>query len=182
MTRLGNAVQQFLDLRDWTDEIEDNEDKGSSRLKTGLVVDGQSCRLFIDTFEQTDSISLYLYPPFRMKLSNYAEACMLVNAINYGLRVARFEIDPSDGELRLVVAVDLHGAEVGGAFVDGMLGAASWTLDRWMVALAAVGVTGRKAVEVLEADKREHEEEEAEAEVPDASSPLLASAGSGLAH
>ena len=182
MTRLGNVVQQFLDLNDWSDVIEDNEDKGSSLLRTCLEVDGQSCRLIVDTFEKTESIGVYLYPPFRMNLANYAEACMLVNAINYQLRVARFEIDPADGEVRLLVAVDLHGAEVGGAFVDGMVGAASWTLQRWLVALAAVGVAGRKASEVLEADKQEREEEAATGGAHTALPSPVIGAGSGLPH
>ena len=154
MTRLGEVVKQFLAQMEWDDELEDDESVGKSRLATGVRIAGQPCRLYIDTNEQTDSISVTLYPPFRVGEGQYAEGCMLINAINYQTRHGRLEIDPSDGELRVVVSADVEGAEPTAQFISVMLNAAEWMVRHWLPELAAVSLCGRKAAEVLEAYER----------------------------
>ena len=160
MTRLGEVVKQFLAQMEWDDDLDDDETAGKCRLSTGLRIAGQPCRLYVDTSEQTDSIAVTVYPPFRVAESQYAEGCMLINAINYQTRHGRFEIDPSDGELRVVVSADIEGASPTGQFIAGMLNAAEWMIRNWLSELAAVSLCGRKAAEVLE----EHERREAAAE------------------
>lgn len=153
MTRLGKLIAQFLERMDWHDEIEEDEPAGRVRLETRIRVAGQSCRLHVEASERSDSIALVMYPPFRVVEGQYAEACMLVNAINHRSRHGRFEIDPSDGELRFVVSADVEGAEPTGQFIVAMLNIANWMLERWLGELAAVSLSGRKAAEVLEASE-----------------------------
>lgn len=166
MSKLGTVLQEFLDLNEWNDEIEDDEASGKARLNTRLTVAGQSCRLYIDAFDDgqtAPSLSLFIYTPFRVNLENYSEACMVVNAINYQSRFVRFEINPSGGDLRAVASTDLRGAQVSGQHVDAMLDAAVWCTDHWMPTLAAVAISGRSAADVL----KEHDESEEETDKPE---------------
>ena len=162
MTRLGSVVKQCLDEMGWTDEVRDDEDAGESRMSTPLEVAGQSCRLYVDTDEGNDSISVFLYPPFRVCEDNHVQACVLVNAINYRTRVAHLEISPGDGAIRALVAIDVEGSEPCGLCVNVMLRAVNAILKRWMWALAAVAIAGRAAQDVLDEYERRSAEEQAQ--------------------
>ena len=151
MTRLAQVVQEALDHLDWQDTIDDDEAAGQSQVATGAIIDGQPCDIFINTHEQQDAISVFVYLPFRVKAAHYPEACMLVNAINVDARHGHLEILPETGKLRLVVSADVEGASPGGIFVVRMLQCGEAIISHWLGALAAVAVTGRPAAEVLAA-------------------------------
>ena len=70
---------------------------------------------------QSDSISVFLYLPFRVKTAHYPEACMLVNAIKADARHGHLEIVAESGRIRLVVSDDVEGANPTGVFVMRML-------------------------------------------------------------
>lgn len=149
MTRLARIVQDALDQLDWTDEIDDDEATGQSHVATTALIDEQSCRVFIDTNEEQDAISVFLYPPFYVKAAHYPEACLLVNAINVQVRHGHLEIVPDAGLLRVVLSADVEGASPTGLFVVRMLQCGHAVLGEWLGALAAVGICGRPAATVL---------------------------------
>jgi len=164
MTRLAAIVQEALDYFEWTDDIADDEDAGSSRVETGAMVAGQPCEIYIDTNEQLDAISVYVYPPFRVRDEYYTQACVLINTINAKARHGHLEILQDSGRMRLVVSADVEGASPTGIFVVRMLQLADAILSHWMWALAAVAVGGQTADELLAAAaRREGEDETVEA-------------------
>ena len=149
MTRLSAIVQDALDQLEWEDEITVDEAADTSQLHTVVHIDDQPCKVYIDTHEQSDSISVFLYLPFRVKTAHYPEACMLINAINADARHGHLEILAESGRIRLVVSADVEGANPTGVFVVRMLQCGEAILSHWIGALAAVAVTGRPAKEVL---------------------------------
>lgn len=164
MTRLAAIVQEALDDLEWTDEIEDDEEAGKSRVTTGAMVAGQPCDIYIDTHEQHDAISIYIYLPFRVAAENYPQACMLINAINVDARHGHLEILRDGGRIRLVASADVEGAAPTGIFVVRMIQSADAILSHWMWALAAVAVSGQTADALLaEAARRDGEDETVEA-------------------
>ncbi len=164
MTRLAAIVQEALDYFEWTDDIADDEDAGSSRVETGAMVAGQPCEIFIDTDEQLDAISVYVYLPFRVKAEHYTQACVLINTINAKARHGHLEILQDSGRIRLVVSADIEGASPTGIFVVRMVQLADAILSHWMWALAAVAVSGQTADELLaEEARREGGDETVEA-------------------
>jgi hypothetical protein len=163
MTRLAAIVQEALDYFEWTDEIEDDEEAGKSRVTTGAMVEGQPCDIYIDTHEQLDAISIFFYLPFRVTAKNYPQACMLINAINVKARHGHLEILQDGGRIRLVASADIEGATPTGIFVVRMVQLADATLSDWMWALAAVAVSGQTADALLaEAARREGGDETVE--------------------
>ncbi len=164
MTRLAAIVQEALDYFEWTDEIDDDEEAGKSRVTTGAMVAGQPCDIYIDTYEQLDAISLYVYLPFRVAAENYPQACMLINAINVDARHGHLEILRDGGRIRLVASADVEGATPTGIFVVRMVQLADAILAHWMWALAAVAVCGQTADALLtEAASRQGGDESVEA-------------------
>ena len=149
MTRLALIVQDALDQLEWQDEITVDEAAGTSQLKTLVNLEDQSCTVYIDTHEASDSISVYLYLPFCVMTAHYPEACMLVNAINTDARHGHLEIVADSGRIRLVVSADVEGANPTGLFVVRMLQCGQALLSHWMGALAAVAISGHPAAAVL---------------------------------
>ncbi len=149
MTPLALIVQDALDQLEWQDEISVDEAAGTSQLKTLVDLEDQSCPVYIDTHEASDSISVFLYLPFCVKAAHYPEACMLVNAINTAARHGHLEIVADSGRIRLVVSADVEGANPTGLFVVRMLQCGQALLSHWMGALAAVAISGRPAAAVL---------------------------------
>ena len=149
MTTLSLIVQDALDQLEWQDEITVDEAAGTSQLKTLVNLEDQSCTIYIDTHEASDSISVFLYLPFCVKAAHYPEACMLVNAINTDARHGHLEIVADSGRIRLVVSSDVEGANPTGLFVVRMLQCGQALLSHWIGALAAVAISGRPAAAVL---------------------------------
>lgn len=149
MTPLALIVQDALDQLEWQDEISVDEAAGTSQLKTLVDLEDQSCTVYIDTHEASDSISVFLYLPFCVKAAHYPEACMLVNAINAAARHGHLEIVAESGRIRLVVSAEVEGANPTGLLVVRMLQCGQALLSHWIGALAAVAISGRPAAAVL---------------------------------
>ena len=184
MTRLAAIVQEALDDLEWTDEIEDDEEAGKSRVTTGAMVAGQPCNIFIDTHEQLDAISLYIYLPFCVTAENYPQACMLINSINVQARHGHLEILRDGGRIRLVASADVEGAAPTGIFVVRMVQLADAILSHWMWALAAVAVSGQTADALLaEAARREGGDETVEeSAAEETAKPALRQAAATTLH
>lgn len=162
MTRLAHIVHEFLELMEWTGDVEDDEAEGRCRLETGAYIGGQPCRVYVDTHDESDTVAFFVYLPFHANRAWHAEACVLANAINHRVRHGRLEIDPEDGELRFVVSADAEGVEPNGRFVRSMALIAKAVLSHWMGPIAAVCVCGRKAADVLAEEEAEEDAQEAE--------------------
>ncbi len=150
MTQLGHLLQEFLDLTGWKGDVHAEEGGDVCRLETGAMVDDQSCRVHATTVDSLDSIAIFVFPPFRVRQAKYAEACKLVNAINYQTAHGRLEIDPTDGELRYRDSADVEFCEPSAPFIRSMVLFGGAFLTKWMPALAEVAMTARGADEILE--------------------------------
>ena len=153
MTKLGHLLQEFLDLTGWSGEIWTEENGDVHHLGTGATIDDQPCRIHVSTVDSLDSLAVFVYPPFRVKPSKHAEACKLINAINYQTLHGRFEIDPGDGELRYCNSADVEFCQPTAAFVRSMVLCGGGILTGWMPALAEVAMTEHTADGILAQSK-----------------------------
>lgn len=151
MSKLTLAVQQFLDLMNWEDEIRVDEDRRTSSMATCVTVDAQPCDLFVETDDGVDVIAVFLYAPFRVRPEKLVEACVLANEINVRSRIGHVEIVPEDGRIRYVHTVDFEDCEPTGTAVRNMVQAGFSLFRRRLGQLAEVAMTPRTAAEVLAA-------------------------------
>lgn len=163
MSALINAVQQFLDSMDWKDEIQIDEEQGRSTMATSILVEQQPCRLFVETADRTDLISVFLYAPFHVRADKITQACVLANAINLRNRVGHIEIMADDGRIRFVHTMDFEGCTPSGTAVHNMVDAGLALFSRRLGQLAEVAMTPRGAAEILAAEKTEQAAPAAEA-------------------
>jgi len=149
MSKLTHAVQQFLDLMNWEDEIRVDEERGTSTMATGVTIDAQPCELYVETNESVDVIAVFLYAPFRVRPEKFVEACVLANEINVRSRIGHLEVLPQDGRVRYVQAVDFEDCEPSGTAVQNMVQAGIASFRRRLGQLAEVAMTPRTAAEIL---------------------------------
>ena len=173
MTRLGNYLREYVDLMEWSDEVHDNERAGGARLRVSLLVDGQPCRLQVETSESNQSIHVALCLPFRVRPEKFTQACVLANGINRVSRHGRLEIDPADGALRYVNAASVQFIEPNAAFLRSMTDSAAGFLAYWMWAIAEVAISERDAGEILADEERRQRARSGEVE------PLVERVSSG---
>lgn len=160
MTRLAKTLEEFLEKQGWKDEITEDEERGFAQLGTRIRIENQPCRLFVDTHDELDSIAAYCYLPFNTLAANVVQTCALLNTINRRQRYTRIEVDPDDGELRVVMWADFTGLEPTGENVDVMVDLCLSVPRRWMGTIAEVALAGRTAEEAVAA--RDAEEESGE--------------------
>jgi hypothetical protein len=157
MSRLGPLIQQLLDILEWHDEYKDDAAGGRATLGTSIQINGQHCRIFVETFDETNDAHVYVHVPFALPATQYAEGCMLANEINRMSRHGRLEIDRRDGEIRFVVTANFTGAQPTGQTLVKMLRLANATIRYWMIALGEVCITGLTAAEAIAAQDRRDE-------------------------
>ena len=155
MTRLAKPLKEFIEEQDWKDEITEDEERGFAQLSTRIRIANQSCRLFIDTHDERDAIAVHCYLPFNALPDNVVQTCVLANAINRRHRYTRLEIDPDDGELRIVMWTNFADLEPTGRNVDIMVDFCLSIPREWMGTIAEVALAGKPAEQVIAAREAE---------------------------
>lgn len=156
------VIQEFLDGREWEDEIRIDEEKQSAHVVCsvdfGEYKDG---RLFIDASDTTSLYGVFFYYPFKCKESKFAEMCVLLNRIHNNHPYGRYELLISDGSIRWMQNVDFEGAEPTGQSIELMVHPGWEALSYWAETIAAVALTktsADEAIEQLVAQEKSHRE------------------------
>lgn len=151
MTRLARPLKDFLAEQEWTEEVTEEGADGFAQLAVRLLVANQSCRLYVDARDENDSVAAFCYLPFNALPGNLVQTCVLLNGLNRRMRFAHAEVDPEDGELRILAAARFDGLEVTGRHVDDLVEACLGPAGHWMGVIAEVALAGRPAQEALAA-------------------------------
>lgn len=162
MTKLAKAVTGFIEQMGWENEVDDNDEAGTSRLAARAMVVNQLCRIFVDTDDNAHTVAVFFYLPFRARNDKITETCVLLNEINGNTRYGHLEVDLEDGEIRMAHKVDFEHAEATGEAVRKMADSIAATLENWMPEIAEVAMTERGARQVL-AEEAEREAARAQA-------------------
>ena len=145
------VLQEFLDGREWEDEIRVNEENQSVQVVCsvdfGEYKDG---RLFIDASDTNSMYGVFFYYPFKCKESKFTEMCVLLNRIHNLHPYGRYELLTSDGGIRWMQNVDFEGAEPSGQSIELMVGPGWQALSYWAETIAAVALTKVSAEEAYQ--------------------------------
>jgi hypothetical protein len=151
MTKPTRILMDYAEQTQTEDGIEHDQARGTAMFESGLLIQAQPCRLFITAIDRTQSLSAFLYPPFRVRPDKLIDACVLANTINLHAGHSHLEIDPRSGQIRAVSSQDLDGCDANVQAVRNLLSAVNTLLERHMAALAEVALTGRTAGEIQSA-------------------------------
>lgn len=161
--RLADKVQEWLDQNEWTDVIDRNEENQKSQLNITYGINNQPFDLYIETDEQKEWVSLYVYAPFNALPGKYKDCMSLFNRINANNFIGAFCLTTS-GRIQFRQAIDIEDSDPSPMMIENMLNFGSSLIDQWFNEIASVALTKKTVQEVFaELDGSSVDEEE----VPD---------------
>ena len=162
--RLADKVQEWLDAREWKDEIQRNEDDQVSQMQCNYGINDQKFRLYIETTEKKDWIEVYLYAPIKVTEKKKTECAILFNYINSRIVIGALHFTP-DGSIRFRHVIDVEDSEPSIKMIDNMLGVSVNVFENWFEEISAVALTKTTAQQII--DDLEKEDDDEDEEVPD---------------
>ena len=150
--RLAKLIEEFVAEQDWgNDEVERDEEAGTSRLRTNLAISNQSFRLFIESDEAREMLFLYLYPPFSVIEGKSVDACLLFNYLNDQFNYRGRLIVSDTGTICYKDIIDVEKIEPNTAMIDNMLCSGQNLFVYHIEAIAAIALT-KKTYEAIRAE------------------------------
>ena len=124
--KLAILVEEFVTGMGWEGEL-DTEEKYDAETgyrvitQIPLTIENQLFRLYIDAIEESEWLSLTIYPPYRVNEGKYVDACMLFNYFNcyysYGGRIAVED----NGTIRYRQIIDVSETEPSKRLIHNMM-------------------------------------------------------------
>lgn len=103
-TEIAFAITDFLQQDDWNYQFDDKREL--IRMGVNLKNKMGSAQYFIDLRE--DKYLVFLVMPVKADAESRPAVLDLINRINYDMIFSNFEMDMSDGEVRIRMAVDCN--------------------------------------------------------------------------
>jgi len=160
--RLTGVLALWLKEQEWEDEVEIEDDRQFSRVRTHFDINDQAHRLFLECNERAERFFVYLYSPLKMPVSRIADTAIILNRINMRITLGRFACR-DDGESQSVQfksVIDVEGAEFATEQISNMASAAVEVFQHYGEVFTALALTKKLAKEIW--DDFLNAEEEAE--------------------
>lgn len=160
------TLKQFLELREWNDELIVDDENKKVILSTGVGIEGQSGRAIIEA-QDDDIIRFYFYyMNFRVKESSVEQMNILLSMLNSRIFIGCLTLvgPPQERMVRWEHVVDFEGATLTGMTIQRNFQPGWHTLENCMNPVSAVALTSQTAIDAL----REHDAEVAKAEAAEA--------------
>lgn len=163
--RLADKVQEWLDAKEWEDEIRKDEDEQTSVMSTLFEIHEQTFNLYVETDEKRDWIKLFFYAPVKVKENKRSECAELFNFISSRFSIGSLHFT-DDGRIRFRHIVDFENTEPSVQAINNMLNSATAIFEEWFEAISSVALTKMTAQQVID-DLEKSQEEEKDEEVPE---------------
>lgn len=106
-------IQNFIDLREWEDEIIYNESTEEWYINTGVSIGEHTGRLIVEGRDSTGIVGIFFYFLTKCKENKLEEMAKLLNWANYSSFLGNFEC-LSDGTVRWKLKFDCENAALTG--------------------------------------------------------------------
>jgi len=160
-----DLLQEWLDAREWEDTPEYDEDGKEWFVRTRISLGGQSYQFFLQIAEETQLITLYLYPPYPLKSSKCGEFLELLNWLHRTITMGRFFVT-DDGVIAYKNCMDIEGASPTALTIERMVFPALEWCAQYDGMLSAVAVTNRTTAQAYADYEKATEAAEKESEAP----------------
>ncbi|NJL72654.1 MAG: YbjN domain-containing protein [Candidatus Competibacteraceae bacterium] len=143
------VLKRHLDSHEWNYEA--HEDR--KVCETGFTGENVQVRIFLVIDEDDDLMQCFAILPFRVAEAQRARICELICRMNFGLKVGKFELDLSDGEVRHHASSGFLAGVLPDEVISLVLAAVLLTTDRFYPAFMQVlfaGVSPKDACDAIE--------------------------------
>lgn len=170
-----DTMKEFMEFREWNDELIFDEENGKVVLSTGVNIENQSGRAIVEARNNDIFEFFFYYVNFTVKESNMDQIEILLSKINRNIFIGCLEVvgDVDDRRVRWRHRVDFEGASPTGLTLSRNFQPGWDTLESFINPIAAVALTKQSAADALS-------EHEAEVEKARAAENSSANAGDGV--
>lgn len=141
-------LKDFLDAREWTDELEVDQATLQVSLGTGIDIGSQSGRLIIEADCKSAVIDVYIYYELKCKEAKLDQLTLLLNGIHQRWAYGRFVVFPS-GQIRWQHRVDFEDASPTGNSINNIVRPGWEAVGMFADVISAVALTKQTAEEAL---------------------------------
>ena len=141
--RLTSVLRDWMEKREWEDEIDINGDRDFAEVIAWYVMGGQKHPLHLEANELKECFDIYLYTPFNVPPARMADMSRLLNRINLCIGIGRLCCldEGLTNPVQYKVGIDVEGAPFAPQHIENMLAAGGRILDHYGQLLATVALT-----------------------------------------
>lgn len=144
------VLDEFLELREWTDEYKVDDEEQSVFLKTEIkITEGHSGNLIIEASDKTDCYDVFIYLGIACKENKLDELAVLFNLLHRRWSFGRFMFFES-GNIRWAHRVDFEGSTPTGTSLNRIVAPGWAALEEFADVIASVALTKQSALDALQ--------------------------------
>ncbi len=138
--RLADKVQEWLNEREWDEEIILDEENETSSVNFRYIIKDQSVEIFIETDEKLDLLKFYFYAPFNALPQKFIDCAVLFNHINAFYRGGSITLD-YDGNIRWCYFIGFQETDPSIRTISNAFNAGGQLFDEWFDEISEVALT-----------------------------------------
>ena len=142
-------IREFLEARDWDDELEIASENMTTSLNTSVNYEGGTLKLIIEAYDSSDLVDVFIYYGFNAKKSKLEETTRLMNDLNLRWRAGTF-MALTDGRVRWHHRVDFEGSQPTGKSIEQMVSAGFAAVEKFSDVVSSVAITKQTALSAIE--------------------------------
>jgi len=143
------VLNEFLKLREWTDELNVDPETSIISLNTEIQIEGQDGRLIIEANPESQIVDVFIYYSIMCRENKINELALLMNQIHHRWAFGRFEVYES-GHIRWRQRYDFEGTKPTGLSIDRIVQPGWDAVGKFFDLIAAVALTKTTALQAIE--------------------------------
>ena len=147
--KLAAKVQEWITLNEWNDKISYDDENQTSSVNFIYIINKQPFKVWVETDENKDMISVYVYAPFNALPNKRHDCAMLFNHINNNTIWGAIACDDENGSIRWRHSVDFEGTDPSTAAIENAFRVGGNIFNKWYVEITSVALTKVTAQELI---------------------------------
>jgi hypothetical protein len=143
-----NLLNDFLSIREWTDELEDDAESSVMTLSTGIKCGDQGGRLILTGNYGNGLIDVFIYLDQQCKEGKLDQMAVLLNGIHQRWSYGRFMVF-SDGYVRWQHRVDFEGCNPTADTINNIVQVGWDVMSLYSDTIITVALTKQSAADAL---------------------------------
>ena len=148
--KLAAKVQECIAINEWNDKILCDDENKTSSVSFIYIINKQSFKIWLETDENKDMISVYVYAPFNALPNKRHDCSMLFNHINNNTVWGSIACDDENGSIRWRHSVDFEDTDPSIAAIENAFRVGGNIFNKWYDEITAVALTKTTAQEVID--------------------------------
>ncbi len=148
--KLAAKVQEWLTQNEWNDKISYDDENQTSSVSFIYIINKQPFKVWVETDENKDMISVYVYAPFNALPNKRHDCSMLFNHINNNTVWGSIACDDENGSIRWRHSVDFEGSDPSAAAIENAFRVGGNIFSKWFGEITSVALTKTTAQEVID--------------------------------